>query len=61
MPRMKKPQTKFDLYKKVLMMWYLAEYENVKAYTYNRSEKLKEKKKLKAKYDELLEIWKEMK
>ena len=61
MPRIKKPQTKSELYKKVLMMWYRAECENIKAYIYNRNMKMQKKKMLKDMYDELLEMWKEMK
>jgi len=61
MPRVRKPQTKYDLYKKVLMMWYCAEYENVRAFVYDRSTKLRERKKLKEKYDALLNMWQEVK
>lgn len=61
MPRVRKPQTKYDLYKKVLMMWYRAEYENVRAFVYDRSMKLREQKKLKEKYDALLNMWQEVK
>lgn len=61
MPRVRKPQTKYDLYKKVLMMWYRAEYENVRAFVYDRNMKLRERKKLKEKYDVLLNMWQEVK
>lgn len=61
MPRIRKPQTKYDLYKKVLMMWYRAEYENVRVFVYNRSMKIQRKKMLKEEYDKLLAMWQEVK
>ena len=61
MPRIRKPQTKYDLYKKVLMMWYRAEYDLYRAYVYDRSLKLKRKKMLKEEYDKLLAMWQEVK
>lgn len=61
MPRVRKPQTKYDLYKKILMMWYRAEYENVRVFVYNRSMKIQRKKMLKEEYDKLLAMWQEVK
>ena len=61
MPRVRKPQTKYELYKKVLMMWYRAEYENVRVFVYNRSMKIQRKKMLKEEYDKLLAMWQEVK
>lgn len=61
MPRIRKPQTKYDLYKKILMMWYRAEYENVRAFVYDRSMKIQRKKMLKEEYDKLLAMWQEVK
>lgn len=57
MPRLKKPQTRYELFKKVLLMWYTAEYDNVKAYTFDRNEKYSRKQKLKERYDEYLQMW----
>ena len=61
MPRIRKPQTKYDLYKKILMMWYCAEYENIRVFVYNRSMKIQRKKMLKEEYDKLLAMWQEVK
>ena len=60
MPRLKKPQTRYELFKKVLLMWYTAEYENIRAFTYDRSAKFKQRQKLKHEFQELLQMWEEL-
>ena len=58
--RRKKPQTRHELYKKVVMLYYKAEYENIRAFTYDRSAKFKQRQKLKRDVQELLQMWEEL-
>ena len=58
--RLKKPKTRYELYKKVVMLYYKSEYTNIGAYNYDRSVKFKQRKKLKAEVQELLQMWEEI-
>jgi len=58
--RIKKPQTRHDLFKKVVMLYYKAEFENIRAFTYDRSSKYKQRQKLKQEVQELLQMWEEL-
>lgn len=57
MPRKLKPKTRYELYKKILLMWYTAESENIKAFTFSKSDKYKQRQQLKERYNEYLKMW----
>lgn len=57
----KNPKTRFELFKMILLLWYTAESENIKAFVYDRSEKYKQRQKLKKKYEEYLQMWEDKK
>lgn len=57
---MKKPKTRRELYKKVVMLYYKSQYENIGAYNYDRKSKFIKRKKLKEETRELLQLWEEI-
>ena len=61
MHRIKKPKTRYELYKQVVMLYYRAAYDNIRAFTYDRAEKYRQRQKLKEYVQELLQQWEEIK
>lgn len=57
----KHPKNRKELFEMILMMWFTAASENVKAFTFDRIEKRKQREKLKEKYQEYLQMWESLK
>lgn len=56
--RIGKPKTRYELYQRVLRMWYYSEKEMIRLFAGDRRKvKLRE---LKEKYDEYLQLWEDI-
>lgn len=56
--RLPKPKTRYELYKKVLMMWYRSEKESIRIFG-GDARKL-QYRELKEKYDKYLQMWEDI-